>query len=62
MRGRDGPTTDASYFTSANRNKRSLAIDIASVRFRLCILHSPLVEKNKTTVVTEPTWTLLVTS
>jgi crotonobetainyl-CoA:carnitine CoA-transferase CaiB-like acyl-CoA transferase len=30
VRGRDGPTTDASYFTSANRNKRSLAIDIAT--------------------------------
>jgi crotonobetainyl-CoA:carnitine CoA-transferase CaiB-like acyl-CoA transferase len=27
--GRDGPTQDASYFTSANRNKRSLALDIA---------------------------------
>lgn len=28
--GRDGPTADASYFTSANRNKRSLALDIAT--------------------------------
>lgn len=28
--GRDGPTQDASYFTSANRNKRSLALDIAT--------------------------------
>lgn len=28
--GLDGPTADASYFTSANRNKRSLALDIAT--------------------------------
>ena len=28
--GRNGPTRDASYFTSVNRNKRSLAIDIAT--------------------------------
>ena len=28
--GRAGPTADASYFTSANRNKRSLALDIAT--------------------------------
>lgn len=28
--GRDGPTQDASYFTSTNRNKRSLALDIAT--------------------------------
>ncbi|WP_418319776.1 CaiB/BaiF CoA transferase family protein [Piscinibacter sakaiensis] len=28
--GRDGPTADASYFTSTNRNKRSLALDIAT--------------------------------
>ncbi len=30
IQGRDGPTRDASYFTSANRNKRSLALDIAT--------------------------------
>lgn len=30
IQGRDGPTRDAVYFTSANRNKRSLALDIAT--------------------------------